>query len=201
MGSGHANIMNIYKLTAIHWIVRYVKFHGAKTHPKDMGKTQVEAFLSLLATQRQAHNAIVFLNREVLLKPIESQIAPIRAKGHPRVPVVMTQAEVKRVPSFTSRTHLLMAKLFYGSGLRLTECVRLWVQNLDFTFRPTSGYTGQTIQRFFQPAIARAKSFMAGHNACGQPVIGNGECGWEGSHFGGKILSVVDNDRISGLEC
>jgi integron integrase len=51
----------------------------------------------------------------------------------PRVPVVMTQAEVKRVLSFMSRTHLLMAKLLYGSGLRLMECVRLRVQDLDFT--------------------------------------------------------------------
>ncbi len=106
-----------------------------------MGKDQVEAFLSHLATQgkvaaatqRQALNAIVFLYRKVLLKPIEGQIAPIRAKRHPRVPVVMTPAEVRSVLSFVSRNHLLMAKLFYGSGLRLMACVRLRVQNLDFT--------------------------------------------------------------------
>ncbi len=121
--------------------MRYVKFHGAKTHPKEMGKTQVEAFLSHLATQGkvaaatqcQALNAIVFLYRDVLLKPIEGQIAPIRAKRHPRVPVVMTQAEVTRVLSFMSRTRLLMARLLYGSGLRLMACVRLRVQDLDFT--------------------------------------------------------------------
>jgi len=123
------------------WIMRFVKFHGAKIHPKNMGKTHMEAFLSHLATtgkvaaatQRQALNAIVFLYRDVLLKPIEGEIAPVRAKRHPRVPVVMTQAEVKRVLSFMSRTHLLMAKLLYGSGLRLMECVRLRVQDLDFT--------------------------------------------------------------------
>jgi len=80
-----------------------------------MGRAQVEAFLSHLATegkvaaatQRQALNAIVFLYRDVLLKPIEGEIALVRAKRHPRVPVVMTQAEVKRVLSFMSRTHLL----------------------------------------------------------------------------------------------
>ncbi len=122
------------------WILRFVKYHGSKIHPKDMGKNHVEAFLSHLATkervaaatQRQALNAIVFLYRDVLLKPIEGQIAPIRSKRHPHVPVVMTQAEVKRVLSFMSRTHLLMAKLLYGSGLRLMECVRLRVQDLDF---------------------------------------------------------------------
>jgi integron integrase len=122
------------------WILRFIKFHGGKTLPKDMGKAQIESFLSHLAvhskvaaaTQRQALNAIVFLYREVLLQPIEGEIAPVRAKRHPRVPVVLTQAEVKRVLSFMSRTHLLMVKLLYGSGLRLMECVRLRVQDLDF---------------------------------------------------------------------
>lgn len=75
------------------WILRYVKFHGGKTHPKDMGKKEVEGFLSHLAThgkvsastQRQALNAIFFLYREVLDLHIEGEIAPIRAKRHPRV--------------------------------------------------------------------------------------------------------------------
>jgi integron integrase len=123
------------------WILRFIKFHGGKTHPKEMGKTEIESFLSHLATQgkvaaatqRQALNAIVFLYRDVLLQPIEGDIAPIRAKRHPRVPVVLTQTEVKRVLSFMSRTHLLMAKMLYGCGLRLMECVRLRVQDLDFS--------------------------------------------------------------------
>jgi len=122
------------------WILCYVKFHGGKTHPKDMGKKEVEGFLSHLAThgkvsastQRQALNAIVFLYREVLDLPIEGEIAPIRAKRHPRVPVVMTQGEVQKVLGEMNGTHLLMAKLLYGGGLRLMECVRLRVQDLDF---------------------------------------------------------------------
>jgi integron integrase len=122
------------------WILRYVKFHGGKTHPKDMGKKEVEGFLSHLAshgkvsasTQRQALNAIVFLYRDVLDQPIQGEIAPVRAKRHPRMPVVMTQAEVQSVLGEMNGTHLLMAKLLYGGGLRLMECVRLRVQDLDF---------------------------------------------------------------------
>ncbi len=105
-----------------------------------MGKTEIDAFLSHLAidrkvsasTQRQALNAIVFLYRHVLNMPIEEQIEPARAKRHPRPPVVMTKNEVKRVLSQMQGTHLLMAKLMYGSGLRLMECIRLRVQDLDF---------------------------------------------------------------------
>ena len=122
------------------WIVRYIKYFGSKKHPRDMGKTEIDAFLSHLAidrkvsasTQRQALNAIVFLYRHVLNMPIEKQIEPARAKRHPRPPVVMTKNEVKRVLSQMQGTHLLMAKLMYGSGLRLMECIRLRVQDLDF---------------------------------------------------------------------
>ena len=122
------------------WIVRFVRFHGSKRHPKDMGKSEVEAFLSHLAsegkvsasTQRQALNAIVFLYRDVLDLPIQGEIAPVRAKRHARVPVVMTQGEVQRVLREMQGTHLLMAKLLYGGGLRLMECVRLRIRDLDF---------------------------------------------------------------------
>lgn len=71
------------------WIVRFIRFHGSKRHPKDMGKSEVEAFLSHLATdrkvsastQRQALNAIVFLYRDVLEQAIQGEIAPVRASG------------------------------------------------------------------------------------------------------------------------
>ena len=122
------------------WILRYIRFHGAKRHPLEMGKAEIEAFLSHLATegkvsastQRQALNAIVFLYREVLDQPIEGEIAAVRAKRHSKVPVVMTQGEVQRVLGEMNGIHLLMAKLLYGGGLRLMECVRLRVQDLDF---------------------------------------------------------------------
>lgn len=122
------------------WIVRYIKFHGGRKHPGDMGKAEIEAFLSHLATQRkmsastqrQALNALVFLYRDVLDRPIEDRIKPVRAKRRPSLPVVMTQREVKQVLSHMKGTHLLMARLLYGSGLRLMECIRLRVKDLDF---------------------------------------------------------------------
>ncbi len=105
-----------------------------------MGKREIEKFLSHLAikenvsasTQRQALNAIVFLYRNVLDKPIDEQIEHVRAKRHRRPPVVMTQSEVKRVMANMTGIHLLMAQVLYGSGLRLMECIRLRIQDLDF---------------------------------------------------------------------
>ena len=122
------------------WIVRYIKYFGAKKHPQDMGKTEIDAYLSHLATerkvsvstQRQALNAIIFLYRHVLDQPIAEQIEPTRAKRHPRPPVVMAKNEVRRVLAQMQGIHLLMAKMLYGAGLRLMECIRLRVQDLDF---------------------------------------------------------------------
>ncbi|MDA8161518.1 MAG: integron integrase [Desulfobacteraceae bacterium] len=122
------------------WILRYIHHFGGKTHPDKLGTKDVERFLSHLATdgkmsassQRQALNALVFLYRDVLDKPLTGGIAPVRSKRRPRPPVVFTQAEVKRLLSFMSGKHALMAKLLYGGGLRLLECVRLRIQDVDF---------------------------------------------------------------------
>ena len=105
-----------------------------------MGKKEIEAFLSHLAvqqkvassTQRQALNAIVFLYKKVLDIPVDEKLEPARAKRHPRPPVVMSQSEVANVLGHMHGLHLLMAKLLYGSGLRLMECVRLRIRDLDF---------------------------------------------------------------------
>jgi integrase len=105
-----------------------------------MGKNQIDAFLSHLATnarvaaatQRQALNAIVFLYRHVLDQPVEDLLEPVKAKRHSRPPVVMTQTEALRVFENMQGTHLLMAKILYGGGLRLMECIRLRVQDFDF---------------------------------------------------------------------
>jgi len=121
------------------WILRYVKFHGSKKHPRNMGKNEIEAFLSYLAikesvsasTQRQALNAIIFLYRDVLDLPIIEELEPIKAKRRLRLPVVMTQDEVTKVLDQMKGVHALMTKLMYGGGLRLMECVRLRIQDLD----------------------------------------------------------------------
>ena len=104
-----------------------------------MGKVHIDAFLSHLAThgqvsastQKQALNAIIFLYRQVLNQPIEDQLEPVKARRRVRPPTVMTQSEVQRVMGHMGGTHLLMAKILYGCGLRLMECVRLRVQDLD----------------------------------------------------------------------
>ena len=122
------------------WIMRYIQYHGSKTHPRNMGKKEIEAFLSHLAvqrkvaasTQRQALNAIVFLYKKVLDIPVDKKLDPVRAKKHSRPPVVMVQSEVVNVLGHMQGIHLFMAKLLYGSGLRLMECVRLRVRDLDF---------------------------------------------------------------------
>lgn len=122
------------------WILRYIRFHGAATHPKNMGKREIEAFLSHLATnlkvststQKQALNAIVFLYRRVLDIPIDEKLEHIASKKHRLPPLVLTQKEVQRVFFHMAGLHLVMARLIYGSGLRLMECIRLRVKDIDF---------------------------------------------------------------------
>jgi len=121
------------------WILRYIYFFGGKTHPNMLGAKDVERFLSHLATegkvsastQRQALNAIVFLYRDVLDKPLADEIAPVRSKRQQRPPTVLTQSEVEQLLGAMSGKHALMAKLLYGCGLRLMECIRLRINNID----------------------------------------------------------------------
>lgn len=125
--------------TYCQWIRRFLAFHEMSKHPRDMGAGEVERFLSHLATegkvaaatQRQALNAIVFLYREVLDIDL-GQIAPIRSKRQRKPPTVLTQEEVQQVLRAMAGTHRLMAQLLYGCGLRLMECIRLRIQDIDF---------------------------------------------------------------------
>ncbi len=126
--------------TYCNWILKFIKFHGGDIHPKNMGKRELEMFLSHLATnlkvsastQRQAMNALVFLYKRVLGNPVDGQLEPVRAKRQPSLPVVMTQNEVKNVLSHMQGVHGIMAGLLYGGGLRLMECIRLRIKDLDF---------------------------------------------------------------------
>lgn len=123
----------------VNWIRRYILFHN-KRHPNEMGSQEIEAFLTHLAvekqvaasTQNQAFNALLFLSREVLKKKLDDSIDAVRAKTPKRLPTVLTREEVRRVLDAMSGTHQLMAKLLYGCGLRLMECVRLRVKDIDF---------------------------------------------------------------------
>lgn len=121
------------------WIVRFMKFYDMKRHPKEMGTAEIERFLSHLAThdnvaastQRQALNAIMFLYREVLDIQL-GEIAHMRSKRTRRPPTVLTQQEVLQLMTNMTGTHRLMTQLLYGCGLRLMECIRLRIQDVDF---------------------------------------------------------------------
>lgn len=123
----------------VKWIAAFIRFNGRK-HPENMGKSEIEAFLSDLAvnkkcaksTQSQALNAIVFLYKKVLNKAVSDQLEPVRSKRPVRLPVVMSQTEVTQVLSNMSAAPWLMARVMYGSGLRMIETLRLRVKDLDF---------------------------------------------------------------------
>ena len=126
----------------IHWIKRLIYFHGIR-HPRDMGEAEVTAFLNSLvagrgvaaATQNQALSSILFLYREVLGKPLAWLDNLVRAKRPARVPTVLTVAEVQRLLSGLDGMKWLMASLLYGAGLRLRECLKLRVKDIDFEYR------------------------------------------------------------------
>jgi len=126
----------------VDWIRRYILFHK-KRHPKDMGRAEVEAFLTHLAvegnvaasTQNQAFSALLFLYREVLHQELDAPLDSVRAKKPSRLPVVLTPGEARQVIQGMTGVYQLMAKLLYGSGLRLMECVRLRVKDVDFERR------------------------------------------------------------------
>lgn len=121
------------------WVTRYIKFHGLR-HPAELGAPELEAFLTHLAvkrdvaasTQNQAASAILFLYREVLGLNLPWLDGVTRAKRPKRLPVVLTPEEVAAVLDALEGTTALMGRLLYGSGLRLMECVRLRVKDVDF---------------------------------------------------------------------
>ena len=122
------------------WIKRFIFFHE-KRHPRDMGEAEIRAFISHLAvegrvtasTQTVALSALLFLYRDVLKHdlPYVSQIE--RARKSRRVPVVFTRDETKRILANLEGTHWLIASLLYGSGLRVMECLRVRVKDIDFS--------------------------------------------------------------------
>jgi integron integrase len=128
--------------TYVGWVKRFVLFHG-KRHPRELGLPEVEAFLTDLAvqqhvaasTQNQALSALLFLYAEVLQQPLEGPIHAVRAKQTEHLPTVLTRDEVIRVLDALTGVHQLMGKLLYGSGLRLMECVRLRIKDVDFAQR------------------------------------------------------------------
>jgi integron integrase len=125
-----------------HWIKRFVYFSGRR-HPRELGEAQVTAFLNDLAaarnvaaaTQNQALSALLFLYKEVLGVDLPWLQGLQRASHPPRLPTVLTRAEVERTLRAMTGTRWLMASLLYGAGLRVIECLRLRVKDVDLSYR------------------------------------------------------------------
>ena len=132
------------------WVRRFILFHD-KQHPQDMGAAQVEAFLSHLAvdrqvsasTQNQAKAAILYLYRQVLGIELPWLDEVVQARRPRRLPVVLTQAEVRELLLHVDGTTGLIARLLYGTGMRLMEAVRLRVKDVDFGRREISVREGK----------------------------------------------------------
>ena len=126
----------------VHWIRRFI-LHHPKRHPNEMGALEISAFLSHLAvelhvapaTQNQALNALVFLYKQVLDVDPGRFDSFTRAKTRDRVPVVLTPEEARQIISQLAPPWHLMDLLLYGAGLRLMECLRLRIKDIDFGYR------------------------------------------------------------------
>ncbi|MBU0710940.1 integron integrase [bacterium] len=134
----------------VQWIKRFILFHNKK-HPKDLGEEEITQFLSHLAmqknvaasTQNQALCAIVFLYKNVLNIDL-GEFSKIQwAKRPKRLPVVFSKDEVKRILAEMSGVYKIMAALLYGSGLRLSECLRLRIKDLDFDYQQITVRSGK----------------------------------------------------------
>lgn len=129
--------------TYLKWVRQYIRFHKLR-HPREMGGPEISAFIVHLAvekhvaasTQNQALSAILFLYRSVLHLPLdETTLQFVRPDRPKRIPTVLSKSEVKTVLNKMNGIYRIMGQLMYGSGLRLMECVRLRVKDLDFANR------------------------------------------------------------------
>lgn len=126
----------------ISWTRRFIQFHN-KRHPREMGEAEIRAFISHLAVERDitastqtvALSALLFLYRDVLKKELPYVSNIERARKPKRLPVVFTRDEAKRILADLEGMHWLITGLLYGSGLRLMECLRLRVKDIDFTYQ------------------------------------------------------------------
>jgi integron integrase len=146
--AGHYSHLTERAYTA--WIRRFIEFHRGRD-PADMGADEVRAYLTHLAVQRrvaaptqnQALNALLFLYRRVLGVELAWIDEVVRAKKSARLPLVLTLEEVQALLSELQGVYWIIASLLYGSGLRLMECLRLRVKDLDFEQRRITVRSGK----------------------------------------------------------
>lgn len=140
--------------TYIYWILFYIRFNN-KQHPKDMGKAQVECFLSFLAnerscakaTQRIALNALIFLYREFLQRDLGKLSFNLSAK-YRNIPVVFSAMEAAKIIGLMNGLTKLMIVLMYGSGLRTSEVCSLRIKDIDFEMKQIVVRQGTKSRRY-----------------------------------------------------
>lgn len=136
--------------TYVKWVSSYIHFHQ-KRHPATMGDNEVEHYLNHLVneldvaagTQASALNALVFLYKEIIGRPLAVQLNFVRSQRQQKLPVVLNPDEVKRLLERVTIKQKLPASLLYSSGLRLMECVRLRVQDIDFDYKSVRVWNGK----------------------------------------------------------
>ena len=173
----------------VEWVRRFVSFHGRR-HPREMGAEEVRAFLGYLAvelkvaasTHQQALSALLFLYREVLGVDLPWLADLDRPKKPKRTPVVLSRGEVERLLAVMEGTHALMARLLYGTGMRLMECVRLRVKDIDIercelTIREGKGGKDRltvlptSLVPALQVHLARVRSLWERDQEAGRPGV------------------------------
>ena len=155
--------------TYIHWIKQYIFFHNKK-HPKDMGKDEIEEFLTSLAikkkvassTQNQAFSSLLFLYKEVLgIDMSEWNIQALRAQERKRIPVVLTKEEVKLVMENLKGIYKLITMLMYGCGLRMNEVIKLRVKDIDLGFDKVYIWDSKSLKDRVVPLPLKLKQRIA----------------------------------------
>lgn len=149
---------------------RFVRYHAGRS-PEEMGTTEVVAFLTHLAierhvapsTQRQAASALLFLYRTVLGRDLDGLEAQVRARSSRPAPVVLTPSEVRAVLAAMKGQNQLIATLLYGGGLRLIECLRLRVKDLDWERHQLCVRQGKGRQDRFTTLPASLRPALAPH--------------------------------------
>src|SRR5437867_1738669 len=158
----------------VEWIRRFARFHRMQSRDDLFpAEPKIEAFLTDLAiegnvaaaTQNQAMHALVFLYKRVLDQALEDRINAVRADKKINVPVVMTRDEVATVLSLMEGTPQLVAKLLYGSGVRMMEAVRLRVKDLDFAMKQLTVRSGKGDKDRFTTFPATLIPFLQNHLA------------------------------------
>ena len=152
------------------WIRRFI-FFGGMRHPKELGEAEVTAFLNYLAderkvsasTQNQARNALLFLYRRVLNRGLDWLDDVVQAKGPRRLPVVLTREEVSELLRHLNGTPWLIAATMYGTGMRLLECCRLRVKDVDFGQRQIVVRDGKGQKDRLTMLPANIKRPLTGH--------------------------------------